>query len=55
MPILGERVFQPGVGWKTSLQDQEQQERVIDALTRFYCETLDLRIEPQPNLFDDSI
>lgn len=51
--VLGTMVFQPGEGWKISFQNEEQHERVIDALTRFSCETLDLRIEPQPNLFDD--
>jgi len=53
--VSGTMAFQPGEGWKISLRDQEQHEKVIDALTRFYCETLDLRIEPQPSLFDDSI
>jgi hypothetical protein len=50
---LGTMVFQPRKGWKISLQNEEQHERVIDALTRFSCETLDLRIEPQPSFFDD--
>lgn len=49
----GTMVFQPGKGWKTNLHDQEHHEKVIDALTRFSCETLDLGIEPQPSLFDD--
>jgi len=51
--VLGAMVFQPGEGWRISLQNEEQHERVIDTLTRFSCETLDLRIEPQPSLFDD--
>lgn len=46
-------VFQPHVGWKISLRDPQQHERVIDALTRPSSETLDLRTEPQPDLFDD--
>lgn len=53
--VSGAMVFQPRKGWKTSLQDQERLEDVIDALTRFSCETLDLGIEPQPSFFDDSI
>jgi hypothetical protein len=51
--VPGSMVFQPGEGWKISLHNEEQHEKVIDALTRFSCETLDLRIEPQPSLFDD--
>ncbi|MBM3299270.1 MAG: hypothetical protein FJY85_04885 [Deltaproteobacteria bacterium] len=51
--VLGTMVFQPGEGWKISLQNEEQHERVIDALTRFSCEMLDLRTEPQPSFFDD--
>ncbi len=46
-------VFQPHVGWKITLRDPQQHERVIDALTRPSSETLDLRTEPQPDLFDD--
>lgn|GEM_PF-967420 len=45
--------FEPGEGWKITLQNREQQETVLDALTRFSCVTLDLRKEPQPGLFDD--
>ena len=45
--------FQPGKGWKISLQNEGQHDRVLDALTRFSCETLDLRIQPQTDLFDD--
>jgi hypothetical protein len=51
--VLGAMVFQPVEVWKISLENEEQHERVIDALTRFSCETLDLRTEPQPGLFDD--
>jgi len=45
--------FQPGEGWKIKLQDQEQHEKIIETLTRFYCDTLDLRKEPEPTLFDE--
>jgi len=45
--------FQPGEGWKIILQDSEQQEKALDALTRFSCVTLDLQTEPQLGLFDD--
>jgi len=45
--------FRPGVGWKISLRDPQQHETLIDALTCFPCEKLDLRTEPQPDLFDD--
>ncbi len=45
--------FQPGEGWKVALQDNEKHEKVLDALTRFSCVTLDLQTEPQPGLFDD--
>ncbi len=49
----GSMAFQPGEGWKVSLQNPEQQDKVVDGLTRFSCETLDLGIEPPPDLFDD--
>jgi hypothetical protein len=45
--------FQPDEGWKIILQNSEQQEKVLDALTHFSCETLALETEPQPGLFDD--
>lgn len=44
--------FHPEEGWKISLSDEEQQESVLDALTHFFCEKLDLRGEPPPTLFD---
>jgi len=49
----GIMAFQPKEGWGLSLKDQDQQEKIIDALTRFSCESLDLRTEPPPDLFDD--
>jgi len=50
--VQGAMVFRPGEGWRVTLQNQEQYDKVIDALTRFTCETLDLRIEPTLDLFD---
>lgn len=47
-------IFLSGEGWKIRLQNEEQHKRMIDALTRFSCETLDLRSEPLPGLFDDA-
>ena len=38
--------------WAIKLDSFEQQEKVIDALTRFACETLDLRTEAEPELFE---
>jgi len=49
----GSMAFQVGEGWSIGLPDQEHQDTVTDALSRFSCETLDLRAEPQPGLFDD--
>jgi hypothetical protein len=45
-------MFQSGEGWKVVLQSSEQHEKVLDALTRFSCETLDLPKELPPDLFD---
>ena len=45
--------FQPGEGWKIILEHSEQQEKVLDALLRFSCVTLDLQTEPQAYLFDE--
>ena len=45
--------FQSREGWKIILQDSEQQEKVLGALRRFSCVTLDLRTEPDPSLFDE--
>ena len=30
-----------------------RQERVLNAMLRFSCETMELRQEPEPDLFDD--
>lgn len=51
--VPGTMVFQSEKGWKISLQNEEQHGKIIDALTRFSCETLDLRMEPQSSLLDD--
>ncbi len=40
--------------WDIKLDSVEQQEKAIDALTRFACETLDLGAEAEPELFGDS-
>jgi hypothetical protein len=45
-------MFQSGEGWKVVLQSSEQHEKVLDALTRFSCETLGLPKELPPDLFD---
>lgn len=45
--------FEPGQGWKITLHNNGQHDKVLDALTRFSCVTLDLQTEPQPGLFDD--
>jgi hypothetical protein len=45
--------FEPGNAWKVSLRSQQHSEKLMDAITRFSCETLDLQAEPPPTLFDD--
>jgi hypothetical protein len=40
-------------GWKISLPDADRHRRVIDAVSRFSCETMDLRAQSQPELFDE--
>jgi hypothetical protein len=49
----GAVISEPGVGWKVLLHDQEQQDKVTDALERFSCETFDLSAEPSAELFGD--
>lgn len=49
----GSLIYEPGQGWLVRLTDDEVHDSVIDALGRFSCETLDLREEPLPGLFDD--
>lgn len=43
---------QEGNGWKIKMDNEEQQTKILDALANFSCETLNLRAEPQPDLFD---
>lgn len=50
---LSSMIFQPREGWTITLQNNEQHEKILNALTRFSCDTLDLRVEPQPGLFDE--
>ena len=50
--VVGTMVFQSAQGWTITLHDQEHQEKVMDALDRFSCSTLDLRGKPEPGLFD---
>lgn len=45
--------YERGEGWKLNLPDMGQQERVLNAMLRFSCETMELRQEPEPDLFDD--
>ena len=39
-------------GWKISLPDADRYKRVIDAVSRFSCETMNLRAVPERELFD---
>jgi hypothetical protein len=41
-----------GTGWQLHLTDDERQGKVLAALARFSCETMDLRQNPEPGLFD---
>jgi len=47
----GVMVVEP-TGVKIALGDEAQSEKVLDALTRFSCETLDLESEPEATLFE---
>lgn len=40
-------------GWKITLPDADRHKRVIDAVSRFSCETMNLRAAPEPELFDE--
>lgn len=46
--------FQPNRGWRIALNDDVEHAKVLDAVTRFSCVTLDLKTEPLPTLFDDT-
>ncbi len=48
----GAVVYEPERGWKIELNSEEQRQKVINALSRFSCETMVLRAEPTQNLFD---
>jgi hypothetical protein len=45
--------FRSPQGWQLSLPDQARHERVIEVLTRFCSESLELGLDPKPELFDD--
>ena len=45
--------YERGEGWKLDLPDRGRHERVLNAMLRFSCETMELRQEPEPGLFDD--
>jgi len=44
--------YDADTGWKFNLATVEQHRQVIDAVSRFSCETLDLRAEPERDLFE---
>jgi len=48
----GSVTYEPGRAWKVNMEDADQHERVTDAVTRFSCATLELRMEPEADLFD---
>jgi hypothetical protein len=45
--------YHPQTGWEVSLPDADRHKRVIDALSCFSCETMDLRAAPEPDLFEE--
>jgi hypothetical protein len=45
--------FELQTGWKVSLPDADRHEQVVDAVSRFSCETMNLRAAPEPELFDE--
>jgi hypothetical protein len=45
--------YQGGVGWRLHLADEATQMTVCTLLSKFSCETMDLRHDPEPELFDD--
>jgi hypothetical protein len=40
-------------GWKVSLPDADRHERVVDAVSRFSCEKMDLFADPERDLFEE--
>ena len=45
--------FEPGAGWRFRLDDAQAHERVMDALTGFFCGESEVRAQPEAELFDD--
>jgi hypothetical protein len=45
--------YESQTGWKISLPDADRLNRVIDAVSRFSCETMNLRVALQPELFEE--
>jgi len=50
--VSGAVTYDSDQGWKFRLPTAEQQKQVIDAVSRFSCETLNLRAEPERDLFE---
>ena len=42
-------------GWVLRIDDESARERICSALAKFSCETMDLRRDPEPGLFDDLV
>jgi hypothetical protein len=56
--ILGSEVgdvfsFVENKGWSLQIQSESTKDAICNALSKFSCETMDLRHEPEPTLFDD--
>ncbi|MBM4044374.1 MAG: hypothetical protein FJ279_04605 [Planctomycetes bacterium] len=45
-------LFEPGKGWKVTLGSPQQQDNVLDAMSHFSCDRLDLRTQPDHTLLD---
>jgi hypothetical protein len=45
--------YEQQTGWKILLPDADRHKRVIDAVSRFSCETMNLRAPPEQELFDE--
>ncbi|MBN1426668.1 hypothetical protein JXA88_19145 [Candidatus Fermentibacteria bacterium] len=50
--VPGAVSFKDGEGWAVAVGDAENQESVVDAISRFRCETIDLGDDSQGDLFD---
>jgi hypothetical protein len=44
--------FAEGLGWRLEVPNESAKKLIFDSLSRFSCETLELRREPEPDLFD---